>query len=226
MSENDKLKLVREDQFGKTFTHESFGIMSFCRFQSSNNESYYGSSIKERDGISLEISHSELHRSDLHYDTYGAAGQIIRIDLTPTQFAEVLTSANVGMGIPVTIKWFDGRRMEDPPFISKLHQFTEEFEESTAKIAKELDDLLTKAKDKKYPKSFIHDLEMAIGSVKSHLPFIKEEFDEQMERTIHEAKGAVEAFMGHAAKYHGIDAKVNLELGPGKGGDDNATHER
>ena len=41
-----------------------------------------------------------------------------------------ITSMNQGSGVPVTIRYIQGERIEDCPFVDKRQQFEKEFEEN------------------------------------------------------------------------------------------------
>jgi hypothetical protein len=200
---------IKEDSFGKTYEHESFGVMNISRFSSSHDAVFFGSSIRQNHGISLEISHAELHRSDLHYDSYFGKKHIIRVEMSPTQFADAITGLNIGAGTPVTIDWLEGKKMEPPPFESKVEQFQQEFKDVAKKIGQEFDEVIARAMSKKYPQSFIKELDLLRGRVTSNFPFLNRQFNEQMEKTVKEAKGAVDAFVTSSIQHYGLEALKN-----------------
>ena len=76
-------------------------MLSFHRTRSSHASALFGSSIKHKDTIRLEISHGELERG-LNHDWYHANKCIVECEMSQSQFAEAITSMNMGDGVPVT----------------------------------------------------------------------------------------------------------------------------
>ena len=120
----------------KIIKHSSFGNLSISR-SFGGKRHLYGSSIEHSNFITLRISHSELHRH-LKQDWYHATAPIVEVTLSQAQFAEAITSLNMGDGVPVTINYTekDGRA-EPTPFESKYDTFKEEFSYHIDEINKE-----------------------------------------------------------------------------------------
>ena len=121
-----------------------------------------------------------------------------------SQFAEAITSFGQGNGIPCTIRYTekDGK-IPECDFISKRKQFTDEFKSQTEdtmnesqQLIQDVTDLfsqkkaLTKA-DKESIISKLRKLSMDLGS---NIGFIADQFNEQMDKTVMEAKGEIESF--------------------------------
>jgi len=95
-------------------THESYGQVQFSRI-SGGRSRLYGSAIRKHgDSIILVIRRSELIHS-LGYDRHFGRKQLIEVELSAAQFAALLTTMNVGMGVPCTIRYIGGEQMEHPP---------------------------------------------------------------------------------------------------------------
>lgn len=106
--------------------HPSYGLLSFSRM-SGGTTNLFGSSIQHKDTIKLCISECDVKR-DLSTDWYHDNGRIIEVEMSYSQFAEAITSMNMGNGVPVTIRWVRGEgRIEPCPFTDKKQQFEEEF---------------------------------------------------------------------------------------------------
>ena len=196
-----------DDIHGDIYEHPSFGTMNIYRSSSSHRQSLFGSSIKHSNTINIEISTAELHRS-LNKDWISEQKRIITLTMSPTQFADAITSFNTG-GNPVTISWYNGR-VEEPPYQSKVEQFNDEFEQHVKTVAKRLDEVIELAKTTKAQKRLLLALEMAKQEISANMPFVNEQFTRQMDNTVKEAKGEVEGFIKNLIHQYGIEAIKKL----------------
>lgn len=205
-------------------SHESYAMIGISRIHSGADEPLFGSSITHSNCIRVRIKHATVDRS-YNNDRFDAYGQsIIEVDLSLTQFAEFITSMNVGSGVPCTIAYQNGAQIARPPFINKREQFVNEFKKDTTKVAKKLDDLLAFAKslEKKasVSKGDRTELTRMIAHVRqdinSDMPFVAQQFNEQMERTIHEAKGEVEGYVAQRTQELGLQNLSQLGQGMAK----------
>ena len=193
---------TEETRFGTKTSHPSYGTLAFCR-HSGGDTTLFGSSIKHSNTIMMTLYHADIERS-LHNDHIYGKKTIAEVEMSYSQFAEAITSMNMGTGIPVTIRYTeqDGK-IPKCDFVSKRQQFVDEFKEKREKATKESKDLLqevydlfsqkkplTKA-DKDNIKDKLYKLNMNIGV---NLDFIADQFNEQMDKTVKEAKGEIEAF--------------------------------
>lgn len=193
---------VEETEFGTKTTHPSYGTLAFNR-RTGGATPLFGSSIEHRDTIAMTLYHANITR-DLHNDYIFGSSKIAEVEMSYSQFAEAITSMNMGSGIPVTIRWTE-KDGNIPPcnFVSKREQFTNEFKKNTKdtmnkaqQLIQEVRELfnqkknLTK-KDREQVLSKLNSLSMDIGS---NIDFIAEQFNEQIDKTVMEAKGEIEAF--------------------------------
>ena len=121
-----------------------------------------------------------------------------------SQFAEAVTSLNMGQGVPVTVMQVNGQRMPPCPFEDKQKLMRQEFSTLAKSVsvelksqAKEVAELLQNKKtlnngDKELILSVLNN---AAEKISDHMPFINEMFAEQMENTVTEAKGEFESFL-------------------------------
>lgn len=194
---------VEETRFGTKTSHPSYGTLAFYR-RTGGPKPLFGSSIEHRDIIAMTLYHADITRG-LHQDSIYGGRAIAEVEMSYSQFAEAITSMNMGSGVPVTIRWTE-KDGKIPPcdFISKREQFTDEFKEKRKKatenaqqLIKDVTELfsqkkaLTKA-DKDAILNKLHHLNMDIGC---NMDFIADQFNEQMDKTVMEAKGEIEAFM-------------------------------
>lgn len=194
---------VEETLFGTKTSHPSYGTLAFSR-RSGGSMVLFGTSIEHKDVIDMRLYHANITRG-LHEDRIYGNKLIAEVEMSYSQFAEAITSLNMGSGVPVTIRWTE-KDGEIPPcdFVSKRDQFVNEFKEKRKKATDESQQLikdvaelfsqknaLTKA-DKDAILNKLHHLNMDIGC---NMDFIADQFNEQMDKTVMEAKGEIEAFM-------------------------------
>ena len=189
--------------FDESETHESYGIVGISRRQSSPPHNLFGSSIKHQSTMALTIKKAEKMR-DLNRDWYFGRKHLIEIELSPTQFADMITGVGVGDGVPCTIRWAEGERKENPPEISQRQMYEDEFKKTMQDFGKtcygdvqEARELLTKkgtitVKERKQVDGIITRM---VGTITGTLPFIQGSFNEAMSKTVTEAKGEVDAFV-------------------------------
>lgn len=197
---------------GNVKKHESFGMIGVSRFQGGPN-TYFGSSIKHNGGIAIRIRHAELHR-DLNRDWVMGRDEIIEVNLSYNQYAEMISNPNSGEGVPCTIRHINRQRMEAPPFESKAELHRKEFAEDMKKISEDgtlymkeaLDILENKSSISKSDRQTILDaFRMFKQHIESNMPFAQTQFHEQMDQTITEAKAEIEGFIETKLRSIGID---------------------
>lgn len=188
--------------------HPSYGVLSMSRCSiGGDGVALFGSSIRHNDTIRLTISKATLERSDnidRHYAAAALKDQYVEVEMSYTQFAEAITSLNMGGGVPVTVMSANGQRMEPCPFEDKQKQMRQEFKTMTREITNHLDARTKEIADILDSKKTLSkaDREMIMSTFKSasmqiheNMPYVNELFAEQMEKTLTEAKGEFESFI-------------------------------
>ena len=202
--------------FDKKIEHDSFGVLRIHRTTNSGEVQLFGSSVKTNEIIRLEIAPA-IYERGLHRDwIYGKSLPLIQVDMTQSQFAEAITNLNIGTGTPVTIKTVGGKSIKSYIEESKFEQFQNEFEDETKGLLKsisqaqtEVEMLLNKKSvtksDKEEIRGHLRHIEQML---ESSMPFLYKSFNEQVGKTLHEAKMEIEAF----AQQRELENKVKLQL--------------
>ena len=208
----------------KCIEHESFGMVGLSRF-SGGEQVYFGSSIKHSGGITLRIKKAKVERH-LNRDWYFGTDLICEVDLSASQFTELITNMNVGDGVPCTIKYAEHKKMGEPPFENKRLQFEDEFRRECESVASQLKDITEKAKELlngKKPlnanekREILDSLYKCNMFLNSNMPFMAAQFNEQMDLTVKEAKGEVDCFVTQAITKLGMEKLEDLkQLASGK----------
>lgn len=193
---------VEETDFGTRTSHPSYGTIMFNR-SNSKVTPLFGSSIKHNNVITMELRHADIERGLNRDWVYGKA-PIAEIEMSYSQFAEAITSFGQGTGIPVTIRYTE-KDGKIPPcdFISKREQFIGEFKEQTNKAVKKSKELIDEVAElfsskktltKADKENILKKLNMLNSDIGSNIGFIADQFNEQMDKTVMEAKGEIESF--------------------------------
>jgi hypothetical protein len=202
----------------KIENHETFGLVGFSRITlGGGGVRLFGSSIDHDHCIALRVYRAKKHRSLSKDWILSKNVPIVEVLLSPTQFAEAITSFSIGDGVPCTIRSINGERMGDVPSNNKREEFDNEFEESTTKVAAYVDGALDTAnsmlggkRGKSEMKGLIRELEMLKQQIESNLPFVKDQFDTQMDRTVMEAKGEIDATVQTAISKLGVKSLKDI----------------
>lgn len=182
--------------------HESYGMLGFSRI-SGGSPYLYGSSIKHHDKIQLTLKTGEYDRHLNQNWYYGRKG-LFTVEMSYTQFVELITHMNMGDGVPVTLKRVNGEVMEECPYHNPLDIHKEEFKEHLENVYEDSKKLLSEVEEKfKTKKTFNKKEQEEILSLLRNISrnigcnqeFQLSQFNEQMEKTVKESKGEVEAFV-------------------------------
>jgi hypothetical protein len=199
---------------GEVFEHESYGLIRFGRISSNRGVPLFGSSIRHGEVIRLSVKRAEMIR-DLHYDRHHGTDELIEVDMSLSQFVEAITSMNTS-GVPCTLHAVNGQLMAECPYQSKREQFQTEFEADCKRFGEQIDHIedtlnivLTTKPNKGHIQNLLNQVRMLRQGIESNLPFIVTQFNEQMDNTVKEAKGEVEAFVQHKILSAGLEALQN-----------------
>ncbi|MBQ3462359.1 MAG: hypothetical protein IJH36_04485 [Clostridia bacterium] len=184
--------------------HPSYGMLGFSKASLSDGKALFGSSIKHDNTIVMTLKHAETDRRN-NNDYYYGKGMIAQVEMSNAQFAELITSMNMGDGIPVTIRYTetDGY-IKGAHFESKQMQFEREFSNHLDEIKKYISERRSEISEIFDTKRTLSkgDREMVLGALDSvireigaNTEYIYSMFNEQMEKTVSEAKGEIEAFV-------------------------------
>lgn len=197
--------------------HESFGLVSFHRI-SNGGTRLFESSVKSPTSIQLTIKRAVVDR-DLHSNWIFGRDTLVEVELSPAQFASLLTTMNVGEGVPCTIRYArDGelKRMERVPdqeldtqkikdeYRQELEQYFEkELSPQVEGIREILDstDRLKRA-DRDQISSLLDILE---GKFSHSASFTLDQFEESTEKVVTQAKAEIDSFVTTMVQKTGLE---------------------
>jgi len=183
-----------------TYSHESYGMVGLSRCTGSVR--LFGSAIPRHGSfISMRVSHGERCHS-LSRDWYRSRNKIVEVYLSAAQFADMITSMNMGEGVPCTINWLDGM-VEPPPdieteaekvrtdFRSDLKDLVMKLKTSQKKVEEILGQKSIKVSDRSAIRSMITKV---VQDVEANMPFVLDQFQEASDKVVSHAKAEIEAF--------------------------------
>ncbi len=195
-------------------THASYGLVQFVRTSNGGPRHLFGSAVDVHPTtICLTVKPAKW-RHDLHHDWYFAVNEtMIEVELSATQFTELITTMNMGSGVPCTIRRFDGERVEDPPDVeTEVQRIKTSFSADLQGMVtimkerrKEIEKLTGKLPEKAREQLRI-ELDVIIQQMSSNIPFIMKQFNAASDRVINAAKQEIEAFSTHAVQVAGLAA--------------------
>ncbi len=198
--------LVKQADYGDSYAHPSYGCISFSRVSGSDTV-LFGSSIRHSQHIRVTISHAERQHTSSGEDRPFSTTYIVEAQMSQAQFADAITGFGQGQEVPITLYFTEKDGLiERPAFINKRDQFEVEFMKRAEDILARMDETMSKAKDKNAPQWLVKEIDIFSGWLKRNLPYLAEQFGEQMDRTVTEAKAEVEAFVDGMVRQHGIEA--------------------
>ena len=202
----------------KTIKYEdpSFVVVGFSRCECTPPATLFGSNIGNSTYIKLTISHAtKYHDPVLSQEHIYGRKALIEVDLSPAQFAQLLTTMNVGEGTPGTLSYLDGKAYASPSLPTKAQEFKADFRESIKETVKELKEAERRAKElltsgatlkKAEKEELLRNVESVERFLTDHLPFIMDQFVRSTDKIVTEAKASVDDFVARTIANTGIEA--------------------
>lgn len=204
----------------KVYTHPSYATITSSRISRGENHALFGSSLKTNHPIRIQIQPAELYR-DLNHDwIHSHRLPFIEVEMSEGQWAQFVSSMNVGDGTPCTVKFLHGKPIEEPPFLNKVVEFQDEFKEKMKTIANDMQKLVKdtiemletkKNLNKTDREIMLKQVEGLVMSLKSSLPFIAESFGDQMEKVIEDAKHQINTHYNNVIVKTGISELAKFQ---------------
>ena len=196
------------------FRHPAFGIVNISRWHGGTKNRLFQSNMDIGTGISIHVRLAELKR-DLSHDWVFAQDELLELYLSPAQFADLITNMNT-QGVPCTMRFYrdaQGKFIQPvfpEDFDNELGRIEAEFEKSIKELETmdPEDNQVFKDIAARLPKKDQERLFGALGrmtsKIKSHIPFIRSQFEESVTRTVTHAKHEVSAFTAQVLQNAGM----------------------
>ena len=177
-------------------THPAYAQISIGR--TTGHFNLYGSDLNHNHAIHLTISRSKHHR-DLHRDSYLEEKELLEVYLSEHEWATLLSSMNIGGGVPCTLRSVMGEMVPQiPPPPSRRDQFKNEAKQTMRDAYAQIKVLGEKLESLAMPVKTRKELEQHLQKCKqelqANLPFVLEQFDEHMGATVAAGKQELIAY--------------------------------
>jgi hypothetical protein len=211
---------MSDDEFERE--HPSYGLVSISRITGgSGARRLFGSPLANHYGtIRLSIGTAKwIH--GLHHDRYYGSlrGEHIEVEMSAAQFADMITSLNMGSGTPCTIRHLTGVQIPPPPdYATEAEHIRDNFEGSLDKYKakartyrKKIEELTSKLSTKAKEEIRIA-LDVIEDQLSSNVPFVVKQFQEATTRITSAAKAEVDAFVTGVVRAAGLEAIAGGKL--------------
>ena len=197
----------------KQYIHPSFGMLRFSRIHGRSGY-LFGTEIQADNYIQLELSLGELQR-DLSNDWYHDRDTMFRIKMSPNQFSELITTLNIGSGVPVTIEEVMGEKIEQCNDMESKKTYTHnQFKQRMAEFMSEINSKYKEAEQIINKKNLSKDDQEKLKwfyqrmsqEVKQNIPFFVKCFQEVMDKVVLDAKSEIDSALLHSVVSAGIEA--------------------
>jgi hypothetical protein len=196
--------------------HPSYGMVQISRITGgSGSRQLFGSPLANHYGtIRLSIGSAKWIHS-LNHDRYHGSlrGEHVEIEMSAAQFADMITSLNVGSGTPCTVRYIGGKRVPDPPdYATEAQHIRDNFEGTLGKYAekahtyrKRIEELTSKLSTKARDEIRVA-LDVMEQQLTSNVPFVVKQFQEATTRITTAAKAEVDAFVTGVVRAAGLQS--------------------
>lgn len=184
-------------------THDSWGMVGICH-QHHGGRQLFGSDVTNYNTICLRIKTAQCSR-ELGRDWIMGDKTLIEITLSANQFADLLTNANVGDGVPCTIEYVRGEGLiKYQPQKPKLEIIEEERDALAEKVLSDINSSIGIVKEliekKKLSKTMGEELLFNMNGALSSLvgggkDFYKKQAKQEIENMVTEAKRQVQSYV-------------------------------
>jgi hypothetical protein len=188
---------------GEYKTHDSWGMVGICH-QHHGGRQLFGSDVTNYNTICLRIKTAQCSR-ELGRDWIMGDKTLVEITLSANQFADLLTNANVGDGVPCTIEYVAGKGMiKYQPQKPKIEIIEEERDNLAEKAVSDIHNSIDIVKDliekKKISKTAGEEILFNMNGALSSLigggkEFYKKQAKQEVENMVVEAKRQVQNYV-------------------------------
>jgi hypothetical protein len=145
---------------------------------------------------------------------------MIEVEMSASQFSELITTMNIGSGVPCTVRRFDGVKIEGPPDEgTEMDRVREDFAEDLKNISSKLDGakgelstiLAKKSIGKGDKKAIAKIVSQMFQHFESNVPFVQEQFQRATDRSVAAAKTEIDCTLTNAVTKLGLKSLNQLK---------------
>ena len=205
-----------EEKDRTVYEDPAFVTVGFFRQEhGSSGTSLFGSDVKHQHTIAMRVSEAEKIRDrHLSRDWVHPGKVMLEVVFSPIQFSELLTSMNIGEGIPATLSYHNGQDYAMPQMETHAQAFKKEIAQDVQSVYsgiqgayKRAEVLLGSSKPLTRPEKdeLLGAIEKVNRLFSDHLPFIVDQFSRSLSKMVSEAKADVDAFVERTILKTGIE---------------------
>ena len=187
---------------------ESAGLISFSR--TSGQSVMFGSPFVHQHYITLRITKARAFRSSHEVQYMGDRMPYIEVAMSHSQFAEAITTINMGQGAPCTVKHINGQRLEDPWLVDDRLDFDSDVRNVAREAVEYIQELIQAIEEEKMSKKaqdrLIGLARRTISKLTDSLPFIAEMYLEHLDKLEQAAKTEISAYADMTVHQYGLGA--------------------
>lgn len=190
-------------------TPDCGAMIQFSRI--SGQKVLYGSPFYHQKFIRLRISKAQTYRSfhDNEYMAENIGHRYIEVDLSFSQFAECITSMNIGNGVPCTLYNLMGKEFEQPTIDDNRIKLDDEIKNETTLAIESITELInlieTEKLTAKVKSRLLNQCHKIVRVLNDHLPFIAQMYAEHLDKLEQQAKTEIAAYCDLAVMQVGLD---------------------
>ena len=184
--------------------HPSYATVSVVRAPHGTSKALFQSDFEHHQTVYLEIHSAEVLRTNSE-DHIISQDRLISIEMSPIQFADLLTGFGATGPVPATLRFLVGDQTyrPDPPNHNVQADFTNEHRQAIDDIIASLDELLEQTN---LPAAARRKAQGIRASIINRLPFIEDQFEKHLNHTVADAKASISAFAEHRERLAGRQA--------------------
>jgi len=203
-----------DDEFERE--HPSYGLVHISRITGGPRaHRLFGSPLAHHYGtIRLSIGKAKwIH--GLHHDRYQGSlrGEHLEVEMSAAQFADMITSLNMGGGTPCTIRYIAGVEIPPPPdHATEAEHIRDSFEGSLGKYQakarayrQKIEELTSKLSERARKEIRIA-LDVIEDQISDNVPFVLKQFQEATTRITSAARAEVDSFVSNMVRAAGMEA--------------------
>lgn len=198
--------------------HPSYGLVQISRV-SGGGQNFFGTQIKPQHWLELRIQSGQkiitAGGEERFSPTYGRREHFIEVKMSANQFAELITTMNIGEGVPCTLKYIGGEKVEEcpeqtQPIDNAVRTTIKKSEEFGKRSSKEIEDVCEilnsgKAINKNERARIIDLLKFERNSIHRDIIFYKNQICEVGDKLKTEFKTEIDAHLTGIATKLGFD---------------------
>lgn len=203
------------------YEHPAMGKVRVSRWSGNTKDRLFMSNVENHAGIAIEIDAAVLVRDGASEWVHGGK-RIITIELSPAQWADLLTNMN-SEGTPCTIRWDKSQKEPNIPKLPVLGTVMKHVETQFEQAIADLELLdptemvaVREALEKlpaKHRTVVTEAFNNLVGRIKSKIPYVRSRWEEAAVKTLEQLKQEALAFAAGVFMRNGIDAANAPRLG-------------